>query len=326
MQPERGDARDRSRPKDPPRHVPVLLDEVLHILAPQPGQTLIDGTVGAGGHAAALLGASPSTHLVGLDLDPRALATATQRLKAFGDRAQLIRGNYRRLPHHLATLAIEHADAVLLDLGMSSLQLDDARRGFGFRRDGPLDMRMDPNRDITAASLVNHGTPAELVDLLRNYGEERFARRIVEAVCRERSKAPIETTSQLANIVRDAIPRRFHRLGSDPATKAFQALRIAVNDELGNLDDGLPAAWSVLRAGGLLAVISFHSLEDRRVKRFLRQLANPCTCPPGLPECVCGKLPEAEILTPRPIRPTAEEIARNPRARSARLRVGRKLP
>jgi 16S rRNA (cytosine1402-N4)-methyltransferase len=307
-------------------HVPVLRDAVLRVIDPQAGWLLVDGTVGAGGHAEAWLMAAPGTRVVAIDRDPAALHVARTRLAPFGDRVRFVHGNHRDLLDHLSALRTDAADAVLLDLGMSSLQLDDPQRGFSFRHEGPLDMRMDPRSGEPAATLVNEAPAEELVALLRRYGEERFAERIVGAICGRRGPAPFVTTTDLADVVRAAIPRRFHRPGFDPATKTFQALRIAVNAELEDLESVLPSAWTALREGGILAVISFHSLEDRCVKRYLRQRADPCVCPTGLPECLCGRHPDAEILTPRPIRPTPQEIEHNPRARSARLRAARKLP
>jgi len=306
-------------------HRPVLCQEVVRLLDPRPGKVYVDGTVGLGGHAEALLREEPSITLVGIDLDPEALSLVAERLSGFGGRVRLVHGNYRDLARHLAALGIRTIAGFFLDLGVSSLQFDAPDRGFSFRRDGPLDMRMDPTRGETAAQFVNTASEGTLAEVLLRYGEERFAERIARAIVQERAKAPVETTERLANIVREAIPRRFHPQSIDPATRTFQALRIAVNRELENLEHGLEEGFQCLERGGTLAVISFHSLEDRRVKRFLRHKALACTCPPDLPECVCDKRVEVEVLTPKPIRPSAGEIAQNPRARSARLRAAQKI-
>ena len=300
-------------------HRPVMRTEAVRFLAPDRGGIYVDGTVGLGGHAAAILAAGPEVRLIGIDRDPQALRYAAARLAQFGDRVRLVHGNYRDLAEILAGLGIEAIDGFLLDLGLSSLQLDAPERGFSFRADGPLDMRMDPTQETSAADLVNAASVEELARILRDYGEERFAGRIARAIVAAR---PIETTRALAEIVRRAIPRRFHERRIDPATRTFQALRIAVNDELRNLQDGLAAGFAALRPGGVIVVISFHSLEDRIVKRFFRKLATPRyeSLAPGPP-----LPPQAEVLTKKPLRPSEEEIGENPRARSAKLRACRKL-
>ncbi len=302
-----------------PIHVPVMREEVVRLLAPKKDGIYVDGTVGLGGHAAAILAAGSEVRLVGIDRDPQALRYAAERLSQFGDRVTLIHGNYRDLVEILSDLGIGAIDGFLLDLGLSSLQLDAPDRGFSFRADGPLDMRMDPTRGISAADLVNEASVEELARILRDYGEERFAGRIARAIVAAR---PIETTGALAEVVRRAIPRRFHERRIDPATRTFQALRIAVNDELHNLQDGLAAGFAALRPGGVIMVISFHSLEDRIVKRFFRKLATPryTSLAPGPP-----LPPQAEVLTKKPLRPSEKEIGENPRARSAKLRACRKL-
>ena len=300
-------------------HRPVMRAEAVRFLAPDRGGIYVDGTVGLGGHAAAILAAGPEVRLIGIDRDPQALRYAAARLAQFGDRVRLVHGNYRDLAEILSNLGIEAIDGFLLDLGLSSLQLDASERGFSFRADGPLDMRMDPTQGRSAADLVNAASVEELARILRDYGEERFAGRIARAIVAAR---PIETTGALAEIVRRAIPRRFHERRIDPATRTFQALRIAVNDELRNLQDGLAAGFAALRPGGVIVVISFHSLEDRIVKRFFRKLATPRyeSLAPGPP-----LPPQAEVLTKKPLRPSEEEIGENPRARSAKLRACRKL-
>ena len=310
---------------DHPIHQPVLSQEVISLLDPHPGGVVVDGTVGLGGHAEALLQAESGVTVIGIDRDEEALSHAARRLAPFGERVRLIHGNYRDLSDHLDVLGIDKITGFLLDLGLSSLQLDTPNRGFSFRLDGPLDMRMDTTQSVTAAELVNHSSEDELVRILHDYGEERFARRIVHVVLAARTKESIETTKSLAEIVHSAIPRKFHPKTIHPATRTFQALRIAVNEELANLKEGLEAGFQAIAPGGVIAVISFHSLEDRIVKGFFRYKALSCTCPPDFPICVCDKKVEMEILTKKPIIPSPEEIAKNPRARSAKLRAARKL-
>jgi len=310
---------------DHPIHRPVLSQEVVSLLDPRPGGVVVDGTVGLGGHAKALLQAESGVTVIGIDRDEEALRHAAKRLSPFKERVRLIHGNYRDLGEHLDVLGIDTITGFLLDLGLSSLQLDTANRGFSFRYDGPLDMRMDTTQSMTAAELVNHSSEDELVRILHDYGEERFARRIVRAILAARAKELIKTTGRLAEIVHSAIPRKFHPKVIHPATRTFQALRIAVNEELANLKEGLEAGLQAIAPGGVIAVISFHSLEDRIVKGFFRYKALPCTCPPDFPVCVCDKKVEMEIITRKPIRPSPEEVAKNPRARSAKLRVARKL-
>jgi len=309
---------------DHPIHRPVLSQEVVSLLDPRPGGVVVDGTVGLGGHAKALLQAESGVTVIGIDRDEEALRHAAKRLSPFKERVRLIHGNYRDLGEHLDVLGIDTITGFLLDLGLSSLQLDTANRGFSFRYDGPLDMRMDTTQSMTAAELVNHSSEDELVRILHDYGEERFARRIVRAILAARAKELIETTGRLAEIVHSAIPRKFHPKAIHPATRAFQALRIAVNEELANLKGGLEAGFQAIAPGEVIAVISFHSLEDRIVKGFFRYKALSCTCPPDFPVCICDKKVEAEIITRKPIRPSPEEIAANPRARSAKLRAARK--
>jgi len=307
------------------RHQPVLCAEVVRIFGPQPAKVYVDGTVGLGGHAQALLAMDPTITVVGIDRDEEALRIAAGRLSSFDERVYLIHGNYSDIRGHLASLGIEKIAGFLLDLGLSSLQLDSAARGFSFRRDGPLDMRMDTSQGSTATALVNKASEKELAHILRDYGEERFAQRIARAILAARTKSPIERTETLAEIVRGAIPKRFHPKRIDPATRTFQALRIAVNQELSNLKEGLEAGFQALEIGGVLAAISFHSLEDRIIKQFFRYKALPCTCPLDFPVCVCDKQVEVEILTRKPIRPSPEEITKNPRSRSAKLRAALKV-
>jgi 16S rRNA (cytosine1402-N4)-methyltransferase len=286
-------------------HVPVLLAETLELLAVRPGGLWVDGTVGLGGHAEAVLRASaPDGRLIGLDRDEEALERARARLRPYGERVRLEHADYRELPERLGA---ERASGVLLDLGVSSLQLDDAERGFSFQREGPLDMRMDRSARGTAAELVNRLRESELADLIHEYGEERFARRIARAIVRARERAPIETTTALAEIVRRAAPRS-RRLGFHPATRTFQALRIRTNRELDGLGEAIERAGACLGPGGRLVVIAFHSLEDRAAKQAFRALAGR------------GFV----IVTRKPLRPGAAELRENPRARSARLRALRR--
>ncbi len=307
---------------EPSAHVPVLLREVLQFLQPRPGGIYIDATVGGGGHAEAILEASaPDGRLLGLDADPDALGRSRRRLHRFERRVVLVHANF----DHLQPIAERHgfvpADGVLMDLGVSADQLADAARGFSFRHPGPLDMRMDPSLPHTAADLVNTLDEEDLARLIRAYGEEPRAHRIARAIVRAR---PIHTTTELADLVARVVPRRpGQRL--HPATRVFQALRIAVNDELGALERALPQAVAVLRPGGRLAVITFHSLEDRIVKHFFRRESRDCICPPRQPVCTCGHTAQVRVLTPRPVVPSQEEVRANPRSRSAKLRVVEKL-
>ncbi len=303
-------------------HEPVLLNEVLHFLRPHAGGTYIDATVGGGGHAEAILDASaPDGRLLGLDADPDALRRSQRRLHRFGRRVVLVHANFDQLQSVAEREGFVPADGVLMDLGVSSDQLADAARGFSFLRPGPLDMRMDPSLPHTAADLVNTLDEEDLARLIRAYGEDPYARRIARAIVRAR---PIYTTTELADLVARVVPRRpGQRL--HPATRTFQALRIAVNDELGALERALPQAIAVLRPGGRLAVITFHSLEDRIVKHFFRREARDCICPPWQPVCTCGHKAQVRILTRKPVVPSPDEVQRNPRSRSAKLRVVEKV-
>ncbi|BEQ16365.1 16S rRNA (cytosine(1402)-N(4))-methyltransferase RsmH [Desulfoferula mesophila] len=302
-------------------HRPVMLAEVVESLAPRPAGLYLDGTLGAGGHAAEVLAASaPDGRLLGLDRDPRALELAGRRLKNFSGRIKLVQATFDNLERELTALGAGLADGVLLDLGLSSMQLDEEGRGFSFRRDEPLDMRMGAHGP-GAAELVASSSEEELASLFKRLGEEPLARRVARAIVRERAKEPIATTGRLAEVVEGAMPmaeRRKRRL--HPATQVFQALRLAVNDELGMLERFLEQAPRLLRPGGRLAVLSYHSLEDRRVKKAIAAWANPCTCPPDLPVCACGRLPLFKPLG-KLGRPGEAEVALNPRARSARLRA-----
>ena len=314
------------------QHIPVLCNEVLEFLKPQSDGVYVDGTVGLGGHSSAVLNASaPKGRVIGIDLDPEALAIAKERLHTFGDRCCLINGNFAEMPILLEKHAIYAVDGVLLDLGVSSLQLDTPHRGFSFNHTGPLDMRMatqrklEGNREVavTAMQVVNDSAMGTLVDIFKRYGEERFARRIATRIVEARQQTPITTTTHFAEIVKNAVPQKTSKI--HPATRVFQALRIYVNRELENLEAGLDAAISLLKPGGQLCVIAFHSLEDRIVKRRFQTCATACICPPKIPVCICDHEPSLQILTKRPIMPDVSAVQHNPRARSAKLRAARKL-
>ncbi len=307
-------------------HVSVLADEVMQFLAPVNGGVYVDGTLGGAGHAGRILEATaPDGILVGIDRDPAAIRAAKARLAPFGDRARIVHGSFGDLAQYLANQGIESIDGLLLDLGVSSHQLDAPERGFSFQADAPLDMRMDTTAGVTAADLVNGLSHGELARVIREYGEERWAGRIASFICTAREEDQVWTTVRLAELVKGAIPRKAWEERIHPATRTFQALRIAVNRELEQLEAGLAAGIGMLRPGGRVAVISFHSLEDRIVKNSFRAHASGCVCPRGLPVCQCGKLPELKILTGRPVTATAGELATNPRSRSAKLRVAEKL-
>ncbi|TMM25816.1 MAG: 16S rRNA (cytosine(1402)-N(4))-methyltransferase RsmH [Actinobacteria bacterium] len=302
-------------------HVPVLAEEVREALAVRPGETVVDATFGAGGHAA-LLAADlrGKGKLIAIDRDPFARVYFDQFRKSTAVQARFLRGDFAVVLEQLASNGVR-ADAVLFDLGVSSMQIDQPERGFSYAVDAPLDMRMDPKADGTAAELVNEASERELTSILREYGEERYARQIARAIGRRRRERPFERTGELVETIRSAIPAPARFGDGHPARRVFQALRIAVNDELGSLEEALPAALELLQPGGRLAAISFHSLEDRIVKRFLRSQERGCTCPPDFPICVCGHEPALRALSRRAIRPSAQEIATNPRAASARLRA-----
>jgi 16S rRNA (cytosine1402-N4)-methyltransferase len=307
-------------------HKPVLLREVVEILRPASGGTMVDLTVGLGGHAEALLEASdPAGRLVGVDRDRAALDHASHRLARFGDRFIPLYGDHRDLRELLHTAGIFSADGIVADLGLSSLQLDDPERGFSFQSDGPLDMRMDPSRGATAADLLATLPEIDIGRLLKVYGDEMLARPIARAIVLRRAKAPIRRTADLAQLVERIAGPRARRYRIHPATRTFQALRIAVNGEIEGLETLVHDAAAFLPRGGRLAVISFHSLEDRAIKRAMRALAERCICPPGLPVCGCGREDLVRLLTTRPVRPTGEEVEGNPRARSAKLRAVERL-
>ena len=302
-------------------HVPVLAAEVRELLAVQPGETVVDATFGAGGHAAILAAdLRGSGRFIAIDRDPTVQPYFDRFKRTAGVPARLHRGEAADVLRQLAHNDVQ-ADAILLDLGVSSMQLDRPERGFSYAVDAPLDMRMNPRDEVSARELVNDASERDLTQIFKRYGEERYARQIARAIGRERRRRPIERTGELVEIIRMAIPAPARFGEGHPAKRVFQALRIAVNDELRELEEALPAAFEMLRPGGRLAVISFHSLEDRLTKRFMRDLERGCVCPPDFPVCVCGHEPELRALNRRPIRPNGRETGTNPRAASARLRV-----
>ncbi|MEX2504100.1 MAG: 16S rRNA (cytosine(1402)-N(4))-methyltransferase RsmH [Egicoccus sp.] len=309
-------------------HTPVMLDRVVELFTDAPAGVFVDGTLGAAGHAVAVLRARADRHgratLVGLDRDPDALELAEQRLTGLGPdvTTHLVRTRFDAMDDVLDDLGIDRVAAVFLDLGISSMHVDRAERGFSYRQDGPLDMRMDPDLPTSAADLVNDLDARELSRILRRYGDEKFADRIARAVVAAR---PFTRTTELAEVVRDAIPAAARRTGGHPATRTFQALRIAVNAEIEALDHVLPVAIDRLAVGGVFAVLSYHSLEDRAVKRAFAEAATGCICPPNFPVCACGRSPQVEHVIRRPERPDADEAAANPRATAARLRAVRRL-
>jgi 16S rRNA (cytosine1402-N4)-methyltransferase len=307
-------------------HTPVLAEEVMTILSPRPGGLQIDGTLGGGGHTERILEASnPDGRVLGLDADPAAITRVRARLTRFGDRLVLRQANFRELADVAPPAGFGAVDGLLLDLGLSSFQLADDGRGFGFRTSGPLDMRFDPTRGVPASELLATLDVDELAMLFRRYGEEPHALRIARSIVRERAVAPIATADRLAAVVASTVPatRGSHRI--HPATRVFQALRIVVNDELGALEAVLSAAMDLLRPGGRLVVLSYHSLEDRIVKRFVAAERKGCVCPREVPICVCGRVPRLRAVGPQPVMPTELEVSANPRARSARLRAAERL-
>jgi 16S rRNA (cytosine1402-N4)-methyltransferase len=305
-------------------HQTVLLEETVRYLHVRPGRIYVDGTLGGGGHAERILSSAPNVLLVGIDKDPHALAAAAQRLSSRQDQVVLIHSDFAAMKDVLAARGIRKVAGIVLDLGVSSPQFDAAERGFSYQHAAVLDMRMNPQSQLTAEMLVNELSEAELARIIREYGEERWAVRIAAFIVKARAKTRITTTTQLVDVIKQAIPAAARRQGPHPARRTFQALRIAVNDELGSLRKGLEAAVELLEAAGRIAVISFHSLEDGIVKRFFQQEQDPCICPKHLP-CVCHKQARLKVITPKGIRATPEEVERNPRSRSATLRVAERV-
>ncbi len=306
-------------------HVPVLADEVVGNLDPRPGETVVDATFGAGGHSALLAARLRGDgKLIAIDRDPTVAPYFERVRRASAVKSRLLHGEFSATLQQLADNGVQ-ADVILLDLGVSSMQLDRPERGFSYAVDAPLDMRMDPSASYSARELVNESGERELADIFKRYGEERYARQIARAIARRRTSQPYERTGDLVETIKASIPAPARFGEGHPAKRVFQALRIEVNDELGAIERALPAVLEMLRPGGRLGVISFHSLEDRLVKRFLRSQEHGCTCPPDFPICVCGSEPTLRATPRRAIRPSAAEIARNPRAQSARLRVATKV-
>ena len=306
-------------------HKPVLLNQCLDGLNIRPDGIYVDGTLGRAGHSREIAKRLTAGRLIAIDRDQAALDAAPARLEGLMDRVTLVRGNFGDLNNILAALGVDGVDGMLFDLGVSSPQLDDGSRGFSYLQDAPLDMRMDRSAPLTAREVVNGWSQEELKRILWQYGEERYSGPIAAAIVRAREQAPIKTTGQLAELIRVAMPARARREKQHPAKRSFQAVRIAVNDELGEVERLLDSALDALRPGGRLAVISFHSLEDRLVKTAYGEWAKGCTCPPDFPVCVCGKFPKVKLIGKRPIVADEKELAENPRARSAKLRIAEKL-
>ena len=302
-------------------HISVLLDECLEGLDIKPDGIYVDGTLGGAGHSSQIVKRLTTGRLIGIDRDPVALKAAGERLAPYANRVTLVHSNFCEIAQVLKDLNIDGVDGILLDLGVSSPQLDDGSRGFSYMADAPLDMRMNSEDALSAYEVVNNWSYEELKRILYNYGEERYAPRIASAICSRREEKPIETTLELVDIIRDAMPAAALREKQHPAKRSFQAIRIAVNDELGSVEKVMRDAIPCLNPGGRLAVITFHSLEDRIVKNAMADAAKGCTCPPSFPVCVCGKKPLVKLVTRKPITSTDEELERNPRARSAKLRV-----
>ncbi|MDW7651084.1 MAG: 16S rRNA (cytosine(1402)-N(4))-methyltransferase RsmH [Bacillota bacterium] len=307
-------------------HEPVLLSETMALLKPKPGEVIMDGTVGGGGHSRAILeGIMPGGRLIAVDQDKEALAAAKETLASRDGQIDFVHNNFGNIKAILSSLGIPALDGILLDIGVSSHQLDEDERGFSFHADAPLDMRMNLEGPVTAADLVNTLAEDELSKVIRDYGEELWARRIAQFIVTKRKTSPIDTTGQLVDVIKAAIPARARRRGPHPARRTFQALRIAVNDELGVLERAVTDGIDCLRPGGRLVIITFHSLEDRIVKKMFQQAAGGCQCPPGLPQCVCGNTPLVKVLTGKPVQAADEELSKNPRARSAKLRAAVKV-
>lgn len=310
-------------------HKPVLFEETIDSLDIKAGGIYLDGTLGGAGHSLGILGKLDGGTLIGIDQDEYALKIAGERLKQANagrdNKLVLIHGNFRDMAELLGKPGLSRVDGILLDIGVSSYQLDEGERGFSYQQDAPLDMRMDRSKGLDAAAIVNTYGEKEIRDIISDYGEENWAARIASFIVKTRKESPIETTGQLVDIIKAAIPAQARREGPHPAKRTFQALRIAVNDELGALKDALDSAVKLLNPDGRISVITFHSLEDRIVKNEFQAREKPCTCPPSFPVCVCGKKPELKALTKKPVLPSEEEMEANPRSRSAKLRTAVKL-
>lgn len=307
-------------------HIPVLLKETLEYLDPKPGGVYIDGTLGGAGHSSEIVKRIiPEGVLLGIDQDSNAINAAKEHLKAYMDNVIIVRDNFRNIKAIAMDCGFREVDGVLLDIGVSSHQLDEDERGFSYMHDGPLDMRMDTNRDYDASDLVNNASEQELTRILREYGEEKWAARIAKFIIEERKKGRIDTTFKLVDIIKKAIPAAARREGGHPAKRTFQAIRIAVNDELEVLEQAVRDAVDILKPGGRLVVITFHSLEDRIVKTVFNNMERPCTCPPQLPICMCGKEPLVKVVTKKPVSASEEELSTNTRSKSAKLRAAERV-
>lgn len=303
-------------------HVSILLDQVIDGLNIKPTGTYVDGTLGGAGHASHVCAKlQAGGHFVGIDQDADAIAASSLRLKPYGDIVRIVRSNYADMVNVLHDLGIEKVDGILLDLGVSSFQLDTRERGFSYRMDAPLDMRMDDRQEITAATVVNEYSERELFHIIRDYGEDRFAQNIAKHIVAARQQGPIMTTAALAEIVDASIPMKMKKQGGHPAKRTFQAIRIEVNQELSVLEQNIQDMIDLLNPGGRFCIITFHSLEDRIVKKAFRTAQDPCVCPPDFPVCVCGRKSKGKVITRKPILPDAEEMETNPRSRSAKLRI-----
>ncbi len=304
------------------QHSPVMPEEVIRELNIRPDGIYVDGTLGGGGHSGLIAGClSEKGRLIGIDQDEDAIRAATERLACYGDKVTIVRSNYSGMASVLKELSVPAVDGILLDLGVSSYQLDQAERGFTYREDAPLDMRMDRRQKLTAADVVNTYSEQDLSRLIHQYGEDRFARNIAKHIVKARQSAPLETTGELVEIIKAAIPARVRAKGGHPAKRTFQAIRIEVNHELDVLQDTLEEMVGLLNDGGRLAVITFHSLEDRIVKKIFRKCEDPCICPPEFPVCTCGRVSMGRVVTRKPILPGDEELESNSRSKSAKLRV-----
>ena len=305
-------------------HKPVLLEEVIDGLAIKPDGIYADGTLGGAGHGSRICEKlNAQGRYIGLDQDADAVRTSSERLSRFGGKALVIRSNYADMPQVLKESGIEKADGILLDLGVSSFQLDTAERGFSYSADAPLDMRMDNRQELSAMEVVNQYPESRLFHIIKDYGEDKFAKNIAKHIVAERSKTPILTTKRLAEVVSQAIPMKFRKQGGHPAKRTFQAVRIEVNHELDVLSNSLEDMIDILKPDGRLCIITFHSLEDRIVKQAFRKAENPCICPPGFPVCVCGNVPKGKVVNRKPVLPSEEEMEQNPRSKSAKLRIFR---
>ena len=307
-------------------HVSVLLNETINGLNIRPDGIYVDGTLGGGGHSLEIAKRlSGGGHLYGIDRDTDAIEAAGERLKEYSDRFTAIHGNFYNAAEMLKNIGVEKIDGFILDLGVSSHQLDEADRGFSYMQDAPLDMRMDRSAPYSAWNVVNEKSEKELNDIIFKYGEEKWAKRIAQFIVAEREKKPIDTTYELVEVIKKAVPKGARRDGPHPAKRTFQAIRIEVNGELAILDKTVDDMTGLLKEGGRMCIITFHSLEDRIIKNAMRRHENPCTCPPEFPICVCGKVPDGKVITRKPILPSDEELEANPRARSAKLRIMEKI-